>query len=152
LESRIQNVLKEAKNQRSLNNELKKQKALLQKELETCKERVKTLEKQPVKSWNYKEAYEELQREIRVDKDKIDNVIKEKDKIQDKFFQLENATVRIRHETKLFIKGFTEIENKYLEEIVDLKEKLSSHDRIVYKMRQSIQIIHMLRKNQTSFA
>ncbi|GKE49789.1 retrovirus-related pol polyprotein from transposon TNT 1-94 [Tanacetum coccineum] len=86
LEFLIQNVQKEAKNQRSLNNELKRQKALLQKELETCTERVKTLEKQPVKSWNYKEAYEELEREMRVDKDKIDNVIEEKDKIQDKFF------------------------------------------------------------------
>nr|GEY92322.1 hypothetical protein [Tanacetum cinerariifolium] len=49
-ESVIQNVQTEAKNQRRLNNELKKQKALLQKELETCKEHVKTLEKQPVKS------------------------------------------------------------------------------------------------------
>ncbi|GJX54823.1 hypothetical protein Tco_0283192 [Tanacetum coccineum] len=50
LESLIQNVKKEAKNQRSLNNELKKQKAWLQKELEMCKEWVKTLEKQQVKS------------------------------------------------------------------------------------------------------
>ncbi|GKA37289.1 hypothetical protein Tco_0723854 [Tanacetum coccineum] len=95
LESLIQNVQKETKNQCSLNNELKRQKPLLQKELETCKERVKTLEKQPVKSWNYKEAYEELEREIRVDKDKIDNLIKEKDKIQDEFFQLENAIFKI---------------------------------------------------------
>nr|GEX50360.1 hypothetical protein [Tanacetum cinerariifolium] len=90
-----------AKNQRSLNNEVKKQKALLQKELETCKERVKTLEKQQVKSWNYKEAYEDLEREIRLDKEKIDNLIKEKDKIQDEFIQLENATVIIQHETEL---------------------------------------------------
>nr|GEX83674.1 hypothetical protein [Tanacetum cinerariifolium] len=94
LESLIQNVQKEAKNQRSLNNELKKQKALLQKELEMCKQRVKTLEKQPVKSLNYKEAYEELEREIRVDKDKIDNLINEKDKIQDELFQLEIASSR----------------------------------------------------------
>nr|GEV16814.1 retrovirus-related Pol polyprotein from transposon TNT 1-94 [Tanacetum cinerariifolium] len=36
--------------------------------------------------------------------------------------------------------------SKYLEDIVDLEEKLSSHDRIVYKMGQSLQIIHMLRK------
>ncbi|GJR03400.1 retrovirus-related pol polyprotein from transposon TNT 1-94 [Tanacetum coccineum] len=61
LESLIQNVQKEAKNKRSLNNELKKQKSLLQKELETCKERAKTLEKQPVKYWNYKEAYKDLE-------------------------------------------------------------------------------------------
>ncbi|GJT46281.1 retrovirus-related pol polyprotein from transposon TNT 1-94 [Tanacetum coccineum] len=112
--------------------------ALLQKELETCKERVKTLEKKPVQSSNYKEAYEELEREIRVDKDKIDNLIKEKDKIQDEFFQLENATIRIRHETELSKKAFKARENKYLEDIVDLEEKLSSHDRIVYKMGQSI--------------
>ncbi|GKB15081.1 hypothetical protein Tco_0849004 [Tanacetum coccineum] len=92
LESLIQNVQKEAKNQRSLNNELKKQKSALQKELETCKEWVKILEKQPVKSWNYKEAYEELEREY----------------------------------------------------IVDLEDKFSAHDRIVYKMGQSIQTIHML--------
>nr|GEU61496.1 hypothetical protein [Tanacetum cinerariifolium] len=95
LESLIQNVQKEAKNQCSLNNELKKQKALLQKELKTCKERVKTLEKQPLKYLNYKEAYKELERETCVDKDKIDNLIKEKDKIQDECFQPENATVRI---------------------------------------------------------
>ncbi|GJZ58759.1 hypothetical protein Tco_0614575 [Tanacetum coccineum] len=143
LESLIQNVQKEAKNQHSLTNELKKQKSLLQKELEMFKERLKTLEKQPLKSLNYKEAYEELEREICVDKDKIDNLIKEKDKIQDEFFQLENATLRIRHETVLSQKVFKERENKYLEEIVDLGEKLNSHDRIVYKMGQSI---HMLGK------
>ncbi|GJR29338.1 hypothetical protein Tco_1105570 [Tanacetum coccineum] len=34
----------------------------------------------------------------------------------------------------------------YLEDIVNLEEKLSSQDRIVYKMGQSIQIIHMLGK------
>ncbi|GJW77358.1 retrovirus-related pol polyprotein from transposon TNT 1-94 [Tanacetum coccineum] len=135
-----------AENERSLNNKLKKQKVLLQKELETYKERVRSLEKQPVKSLNYKEAYEELEREIRVDKDKINNLIKEKDKIQDEFFQLENETIRIRHETELSNKAFKARENKYLEEIVDLEDKLSSHDRTVYKMEQSIQTIHMLEK------
>ncbi|GKB67890.1 hypothetical protein Tco_0929302 [Tanacetum coccineum] len=74
------NVQKEAENNKRLNNELKKQKMLLQKELETSK------------------------------------------------------------------KAFKERENQYLEDIVDLEEKLSSHDRIVYKMGQSIQTIHMLGK------
>ncbi|GJW40779.1 hypothetical protein Tco_0066624 [Tanacetum coccineum] len=43
-------------------------------------------------------------------------------------------------------KAFKERENQYLEDIVDLEEKLSSHDRIVYKMGQSIQTIYMLGK------
>ncbi|GJS69666.1 hypothetical protein Tco_0702507 [Tanacetum coccineum] len=43
-------------------------------------------------------------------------------------------------------KAFKEQENRYLDDILDLEEKLSSHDRIVYKMGQSIQTIHMLGK------
>ncbi|GKD66679.1 hypothetical protein Tco_1308787 [Tanacetum coccineum] len=43
-------------------------------------------------------------------------------------------------------KAFKERENRYLEDISNLEEKLSSHDRIVYKMGQSIQTIHMLGK------
>ncbi|GJR23112.1 retrovirus-related pol polyprotein from transposon TNT 1-94 [Tanacetum coccineum] len=43
-------------------------------------------------------------------------------------------------------KAFKERENRYLKDIVGLKEKLSSHDRIVYKTDQSIQSIHMLGK------
>ncbi|GKB33254.1 hypothetical protein Tco_0872655 [Tanacetum coccineum] len=43
-------------------------------------------------------------------------------------------------------KAFKERENRYLEDIVDLEEKLSSHDPIVYKMGQSIQTICMLGK------
>ncbi|GKA57685.1 hypothetical protein Tco_0756873 [Tanacetum coccineum] len=35
---------------------------------------------------------------------------------------------------------------RYLDDILDLEEKLSSHDRIVYKMDQSIKTIHMLGK------
>ncbi|GKE38174.1 hypothetical protein Tco_1461579, partial [Tanacetum coccineum] len=42
--------------------------------------------------------------------------------------------------------AFKDQENWYLEDIVDLEEKLSSHDQIVYKMGQSIQTIHMLGK------
>ncbi|GJV68325.1 hypothetical protein Tco_1483834, partial [Tanacetum coccineum] len=48
--------------------------------------------------------------------------------------------------SELAKKAFKEQEDRYLEDIVDLEEKLSSHDRIVYKMGQSIQTIHMLGK------
>ncbi|GJW89985.1 retrovirus-related pol polyprotein from transposon TNT 1-94 [Tanacetum coccineum] len=79
------NVQREAGNKKRLNDELKKQKDLLQQELKTFKDR-------------------------------------------------------------LAKKAFKEQENRYLEDIVDLEEKLSSHDRIVYKMGQSLQTIHILRK------
>ncbi|GJZ40335.1 hypothetical protein Tco_0586898 [Tanacetum coccineum] len=48
IESMIYNVQVEAENQRKMNNELKEQKALLQRELETCKEQVKDFEKKRV--------------------------------------------------------------------------------------------------------
>ncbi|GJX83575.1 retrovirus-related pol polyprotein from transposon TNT 1-94 [Tanacetum coccineum] len=78
-------VQREAEKQKRLNNELNKQKDLLQQELETFKDR-------------------------------------------------------------LAKKVFKERENQYLEDILDLEEKLTSHDRIVYKMGQSLQMIHMLGK------
>ncbi|GJY89553.1 hypothetical protein Tco_0504749 [Tanacetum coccineum] len=43
-------------------------------------------------------------------------------------------------------KAFKEREDRYLDDILDLEEKLSSHDRIIYKIGQSIQTIHMLGK------
>ncbi|GJX71505.1 retrovirus-related pol polyprotein from transposon TNT 1-94 [Tanacetum coccineum] len=84
------NVQREAENQKRLNIELLKQKMLLQKELETCKDQL------------------------------AKNVFKEQ-------------------------------EQRYLEDICDLKEKLSSHDRIVYKLGQSIQTIHILERHQIKF-
>ncbi|GJT67641.1 retrovirus-related pol polyprotein from transposon TNT 1-94 [Tanacetum coccineum] len=48
--------------------------------------------------------------------------------------------------SELAKKAFKARENSNLKDIVDLNDKLSSHDRIVYKMGQSIQTIHMLGK------
>nr|GEV35247.1 hypothetical protein [Tanacetum cinerariifolium] len=94
----------------------------------------------------YKETFEELEREIRTDKDNIEQILKEKDKIESDFFKIENEKIIIQHETPLAKKAFKERENRYLEDICDFEEKLSSHDRIVYKISQSIQTIHMLGK------
>ncbi|GJU44218.1 putative ribonuclease H-like domain-containing protein [Tanacetum coccineum] len=111
---------------------------LLQKELKTCKERVKTFESKMVQCSKYKETCDELKREIRADKDTIERILKEKNKIESDFFKIENEKIIIQHETQLAKKAFKERENRYLEDIVDLEEKLSSHDQIAYKMGQSI--------------
>ncbi|GJY56008.1 hypothetical protein Tco_0455123 [Tanacetum coccineum] len=71
------NVQREAENQQRLNIELKKQKELLQKELETCKEWVKTLEFKSAQCSKYKETCDDLEREIRADKDTIERILKE---------------------------------------------------------------------------
>ncbi|GJR67905.1 retrovirus-related pol polyprotein from transposon TNT 1-94 [Tanacetum coccineum] len=73
-------------------------------------------------------------------------ILKEKDKIQSDFFKIKNEKIIIQHETQLAKKVFKDQENRYLEDIIVLEEKLSSHDRIVYKMGQLIQTIHMLGK------
>ncbi|GJR01054.1 integrase, catalytic region, zinc finger, CCHC-type containing protein [Tanacetum coccineum] len=79
-ESLINNVQIEAEKQRKMNIELKKQQALLQRELETCKEWVKEFENKPDQSLDYKEAYEELQNEINVEKEQLLN---EKEEIRE---------------------------------------------------------------------
>ncbi|GJU58995.1 hypothetical protein Tco_1236761 [Tanacetum coccineum] len=140
------NVQREAENQKRLNNELKKQKDLLQRELETFKDRVKTFESKTIQYSTYKETCDELERELRNDKDTIDRLVKEKEKIQNDFLKVKNEKIIIQHETQLEKKAFKEREDRYLDDILDLEEKLSSHDRIVYKMGQSIQTIHMLGK------
>ncbi|GJT33300.1 hypothetical protein Tco_0923719 [Tanacetum coccineum] len=57
-----------------------------------------------------------------------------------------NNDAEPKHDAKTISEAFKEREKSYLDELVDLNEKLSSHDRIVYKMGQSIQTIHMLGK------
>ncbi|GJV61121.1 hypothetical protein Tco_1467221 [Tanacetum coccineum] len=140
------NVQREAENQKCLNNELKKQKELLQRELETFRDRVKTFESKTFQYSTYKETCDELEHELRNDKDTIDRLMKEKEKIQNDFLKVENEKIIIQHETKLEKEAFKEQDDRYLDDILDLEEKLSSHDRIIYKMGQSIQTIHMLGK------
>ncbi|GKA53975.1 hypothetical protein Tco_0752924 [Tanacetum coccineum] len=73
------NVQKEAEKQKRLNDELRKQKFLLQQEFETCKDRVKTFESKTIQCSKYKETCEELEHELRTDKNTIERIMKEKD-------------------------------------------------------------------------
>ncbi|GKF24651.1 hypothetical protein Tco_0076973, partial [Tanacetum coccineum] len=68
------NVKREAKKQKRVNNELKKQKYLLQQELETFKDRVEIFEAQTVQCSKYKETSDDLKRELQNDKDTIDRL------------------------------------------------------------------------------
>nr|GFB43364.1 hypothetical protein [Tanacetum cinerariifolium] len=102
------NVQREVENKKQLKNKLKKKKELLQKELETCKERVKTFESKTIQYSKYKETCEELERKIRADKDTIEKILKEKDKTEIDFFKIENEKIIIQHETQLAKKAFKE--------------------------------------------
>ncbi|GJU01272.1 hypothetical protein Tco_1111610 [Tanacetum coccineum] len=66
-ESLIYNVQVEAKNQHRMNNELKKQNALIQREPRRIRKRVQDFEKKPVQFINYKSGYEKLQNQIRIE-------------------------------------------------------------------------------------
>ena len=61
---------------------------MLQQELETFKDRVKTFESKTVQCSKYKETCDDLERELRNDKDTIDRLLKEKDKIQSYFLKM----------------------------------------------------------------
>ncbi|GJS86887.1 hypothetical protein Tco_0769523 [Tanacetum coccineum] len=56
------------------------------------------------------------------------------------------AKLSTLHDKNLEKKAFKEREDRYLDDILALEEKLSSHDRVFYKIGQSIQMIHMLGK------
>nr|GEV24248.1 hypothetical protein [Tanacetum cinerariifolium] len=58
----------------------------------------------------------------------------------------DKADAESNYDVEAISEAFKERENKYLDDIVDLEEQLSSHNRIVYEMSLSIQTIHMLRK------
>ncbi|GKC76366.1 hypothetical protein Tco_1127140, partial [Tanacetum coccineum] len=131
------NVQREAEKQKRVNNELKKQKDLLQQELETFKDRVKIFESQTVQCSKYNETCDDLKRELQNDKNTIDRLLREKDKIQSDFFKIENEKLLIQHETQLAKMAFRERENQYFEDIIDLEEKLSSHNQFWVGLSES---------------
>ncbi|GJX56422.1 hypothetical protein Tco_0286319, partial [Tanacetum coccineum] len=97
----VYNVQREAENKKCLNNELKKQRDLLQQELEMFKDQVKSFESKTVQCSKYKETCDDLERGLRNDKDTIDRLLNEKDKIQSDYFKIENEKLIIQHETQL---------------------------------------------------
>ncbi|GJY14769.1 hypothetical protein Tco_0385191 [Tanacetum coccineum] len=150
LMARLQPADENAKNVPSYDakavSQLIKQKDLLQRELETFKDRVKTFKSKTIQYSSYKETSDELKRELMNDKDMIGRLVKEKEKVQNDFLKVKNEKIIIQHETQLEKKAFKEREDWYLDNILDLEEKLNSHDRNVYKIGKSIQTIHMLGK------
>ncbi|GJV97520.1 retrovirus-related pol polyprotein from transposon TNT 1-94 [Tanacetum coccineum] len=74
------------------------------------------------------------------------NALRETDNQKRLNNELKKQKMLVKPELETSKKAFKELEDRYLKDIVDLEEKLSSHDRIVYKMGQSIQTIHMLGK------
>ncbi|GKA58127.1 hypothetical protein Tco_0757315 [Tanacetum coccineum] len=138
-------------NQRKMNNELKKKNALIQRELKTCKERVKDFGNKPVQFINYKSGYENLQYQISVEKQTIEKLKKEKDDIRDKFLKARDEYLNFKNETESFKKAFKVRGDKYHDDIVTLKEKLKFHERVIFKMSHSLQTIHMLGTKPNSF-
>nr|GEX84780.1 hypothetical protein [Tanacetum cinerariifolium] len=65
-----------------MNNERKRQNALLQRELKTCKERVKEFEKKPVQFIYYKSGYESLQKQTSVEQQTNEKLKTEKDEMR----------------------------------------------------------------------
>ncbi|GJS12928.1 retrovirus-related pol polyprotein from transposon TNT 1-94 [Tanacetum coccineum] len=76
-----------------------------------------------------------------------EQLLNEKEEIREEFLKTQDEILKIKHEIDSFKKAFKAREDHYLEDIVSLEEKLRSHDRIVYKMSHSLQIIHMLSEN-----
>ncbi|GJQ89149.1 hypothetical protein Tco_0000288 [Tanacetum coccineum] len=85
-------------------------------------------------AYNVQQTCDELEQELRNDKDTIDHLVKEKEKIQNDFFKVENEKIIIQHETQLENKAFKEREDRYLDDILDLEEKLKQQKHELLKV------------------
>ncbi|GJU00250.1 integrase, catalytic region, zinc finger, CCHC-type containing protein [Tanacetum coccineum] len=96
------------------------------------------------------QPYEELKREIRVDKDKVDNLIKEKDKIQDEFFnskmKLLEYDMKLSYPKRLLKKEKTNI----LKRLWILEKNSVLMIRLFTKWDNQFKQFICLGKNQTS--
>ncbi|GJU28694.1 hypothetical protein Tco_1167315 [Tanacetum coccineum] len=136
-ESLIIEVQVEAEKQRQMNIELKKQKALLQRELETCKELVKEFENKPEQPLGYKEAYEEFLEKLGLPSKKmaneskllklfvyLDNEIKELGKLIDDSLQMEKERTSLRQCLMDIKQELTEEVQEMLETFMLMEQKV----------------------------
>ncbi|GJX44393.1 hypothetical protein Tco_0261069 [Tanacetum coccineum] len=136
-ESLIIEVQVEAEKQRQMNIELKKQKALLQRELETCKELVKEFENKPEQPLGYKEAYEEFSEKLGLPSKKmaneskllklfvyLDNEIKELGKLIDDSLQMEKERTSLRQCLMDIKQELTEEVQEMLETFMLMEQKV----------------------------
>nr|GEY39613.1 hypothetical protein [Tanacetum cinerariifolium] len=136
-----------------VNNWKKANKELLNEsvtaELGRYKERVKTFEQHLNIYLSSREKMIDSQ---------IDDMIREKIKLKEQVDSLEqNISTQIK-EKECLLQKFTvfkskskETEDKYIENEIDLEKKIKKLDNILFKMGQSIQIVHMLTKPQAFY-
>ncbi|GJX68318.1 reverse transcriptase domain-containing protein [Tanacetum coccineum] len=118
-------------------------------ELERYKERVKTFEQRLNIDLSSREKMIDSQ---------MDDMIREKLALKEQIDSLEqNLSKQIKEKESLF-KTFTvfkneskEKENKYMENEIDLENKIKELDNIICKVGQSAQIVHMLTKPQAFY-
>ncbi|GKA99089.1 integrase, catalytic region, zinc finger, CCHC-type containing protein [Tanacetum coccineum] len=103
-ESLIKNVQIEAENQCMVNKEMKRKNALITKNLEPYKER------------------------------KIETLEKEKGDLQNRILEEKGACLKLKNDRDSLKQTFKQKEDKYLDEIITLEEKIKDHERIVFKM------------------
>ncbi|GJR12119.1 hypothetical protein Tco_0794771 [Tanacetum coccineum] len=128
-ESLIRNVQLETEKTNEANKLVKKENALLSKELEKYKESVRVfLEKRKI-TYFEKEKHD-LTLQVSRQKESISSLSQERDTLKENFKQRED---------------------KYLDEIIDLQNNIKDLDNIIYKTSQSIQTIHMLNHKPRPF-
>ncbi|GJU12704.1 hypothetical protein Tco_1135100 [Tanacetum coccineum] len=110
----------EAENQRRINNELKNQNGLIQRELETCKERVWDFEKKPVQFINYKSGYEKAAKSNKLG-----------------YQNLERLKKSIQAQPKMFYGKYHKCDNSSIN-LPDFKETLEDAEESQLKMKDKM--------------
>ncbi|GKA24885.1 hypothetical protein Tco_0710918 [Tanacetum coccineum] len=147
IEQMSEQMINHVNNWEKANNEQNNES--LTAELERYKERVKTFEQRLNIDLSSREKIIDSQ---------MDYMIKEKLALKEKVDSLEqNLSKQIKEKESLlqtfnvFKNKAKEKENKYQENEIDLEKKIKELDNIVYKVGQSIQIVHMLTKPQSFY-